>query len=84
MSNKSKIPALVLPPEFRSQARYFEAVKENIEVITGQRNNKITPVNVRALTAAAAPPTKAEYDALAVYVSDVARVLNALLARLDG
>lgn len=82
MSKKQSIPALVIPPEFRPMARFFEAVKENIDIITGRRSNKIAIVNVKKLVAAAAP-TKAEYDALAVYVSEVATAVNALIARLD-
>ena len=82
MSRKTSLPALVLPPEFRSQARFFEALRENINVITGRVNNKITLVNVKKLTAVGAP-TKAEYDALAVYVSEVATAVNSLISRLD-
>ena len=82
MTKKQQIPSLILPPELRTQLRFFEAMKENIEVITGRRNNKIAQINVRQLVAAAAP-TKAEYDTLAAYVSIVANTVNALLQRLD-
>jgi hypothetical protein len=59
------------------------AVVEVIEILTGRRDNKITKLREVKLAAAAAP-TKAEYDALALEVVTLQMKVNELIDRLDG
>jgi hypothetical protein len=61
---------------------FDEAVKDNLEVITGRRNNRLMPATILSQPAAGAP-TQAEYDALRRDVVAVNEVLTAVLARLD-
>ena len=62
---------------------FVGSVKDNIEVITGRRRNKITLPTLQTLTFSATP-TQAEYLALNAYVNAWAQVLQNIIARLDG
>jgi hypothetical protein len=79
---KPAIQDVRLPPGLQVIASFCRDVKSNLDVLTGRLNNRLDPVNVRQLTAVAAP-TKAEYDKLAAYVSEVATLLNQVIARMD-
>lgn len=61
---------------------FVQRVKENIEVITGRKKNKITPVTIQTLTFSN-PPTQAECQALNGYVNSIMMNVRDLLARFD-
>jgi hypothetical protein len=61
---------------------FNRAVKDNIEIITGRRGNKIDLPDLQTLTVSN-PPTQAEVAALNAYVNEWGKVLIALKARLD-
>lgn len=83
-SKKLNIPTVSLPADLATRlGRWFEAVGQNINIITGRVNNKITPVNIRALTVSN-PPTQAEVQAVYQYATDAANKVNEVIARLDG
>lgn len=65
---KPEIPDTTTPPS----KEWLDAVKGNIVVLTGRRNNKLTTA-----TAAVAAPTQAEFNALVT-------IVNALISRLDS
>jgi len=62
---------------------FGEQVKILLEILTGRRGNKITPVYEKLLTSAAAP-TKAEFDPLCEQVVALQTKINELISRLDA
>lgn len=71
-------------PETNGQATpdFVRAAKENIEVMTGRRKNKITVPTIQTLSFSSTP-TQAECAALNSYVNAWAQALKSLIARLD-
>jgi len=61
---------------------FVEAVRDNLEVLTGRRKNRITLPTVQDLSFSS-PPTQAECQALNDYVNAWAAVIEALVGRLD-
>ena len=62
---------------------WFQAVRENLEIITGRRNNKIAIPTLTVLTFSATP-TKAECAALDYKVNEVYKLLLKVIDRLDS
>lgn len=78
-------------PETNGQAtpELVRALKDNVEVITGRRKNKITLPTLQAdntspVLTFSNPPTQAECKALRDYVNAWAGIVQSLVARLDG
>lgn len=63
-------------------AELVRAVRENVNVMAGRRNNKISVPSVQTLTFSS-PPTQAECQALNAYVNAWAVAFKALVARFD-
>ena len=61
----------------------WEAMVENMEILTGRRGDKLTPPKLSTLTFSAAP-TQAEVTALYQYVNRLEGLLAALVTRLDA
>lgn len=81
---KPTVPAVGnLTEQLRPIGPLLEALRENVQVVTGRRNNKLAKLNVRKHVAAGASPTKAEFDALAADVAALATTLNQLIDRFD-
>jgi len=66
----------------RPTSEFVRAVKDNIEVITGRRRNRLDLPDIQTITFSAAP-TQAECQALNAYVNEWAKSMVALMDRLD-
>lgn len=76
---KSSIPAT----QGRATSEFVESVKENIEILTGRRGNKIILPEIQTLSFSATP-TQAEYQALNQYINAWTAVMKALVTRIEG
>ena len=75
---KSNVPATNgATPEF------LHAVKDNLDIMTGRRGNKIDLPDIRAL-AFSSPPTQAECQAFNAYVNEWAKSMVSLVTRFDA
>lgn len=73
-----------LRSEFPPSREWCEAVRENIEVLTGRRENKLEmPPGLEVLTFSS-PPTKAECEALDAKLNVVWGVVLQMAQRLDA
>lgn len=72
-------------PETNGQPipEFVRAVKDNIEIITGRRGNRLDLPDIQTLPFSAAP-TQAECQALNAYVNEWGKAIVALMQRLDG
>lgn len=61
---------------------FVRAVKEQLEVLTGRRNSRITLPYIQTLTFSN-PPTQAECQALLAYTNAWAVAVKAIVARSD-
>jgi hypothetical protein len=61
---------------------FVRAVKDNLEIITGRRRNRLDLPDIQTLTFSAAP-TQAELQAFNNYVNEWGKAMVALMARLD-
>lgn len=69
-------------PEAQATPRFLSAVRATLQILTGRRDNALTPVAQSAL-AFSNPPTQAEVKALYAYVNKVNAKLNEVILRLD-
>lgn len=61
---------------------FVRSVKDNIEIITGRRGNRLVLPALQNLSSSV-PPTQAECQALNAYVNAWAKSVMALISRLD-
>lgn len=61
---------------------FVRSVKDSLEIVAGRRGNRLA-LPALQLLAASAPPTQAECQALNAYVNEWAKLLMALISRLD-
>lgn len=73
-----------IPAGTQPTPNMIEALKENVETLTGQRNNRIDQLASMGAQRVSAAPTAAEFNALLDDVRALRDKLNELLRRSDG
>lgn len=73
-----------IPAGTQPNAQMIEALKENVETLTGQRNNRLAQLGPPSVERVTAAPTADDFNKLLDDVRLLRTKLNELIDRSDG